>query len=197
MKVFSIVLTMSMAIGAFAHIPTLLKDYPSCDPLYIQAFQKNPSDELMQNYFRRAARSPRELLYLLRYYDTLAPYLPRNLQDPITLLERFISVYIAPPPPRPCPKKIKTKKVTLLGYIDQIDKDRQCYTFSLIYQVEGEKDQKDVTFILEDPWNFYVMIEHLANLMKRGRIPLIHRKVKMTQKLELKAPPVKKEKPGP
>ena len=156
-----------------AALAELREAYPACDRLYLPSLRNLPSDaKPYDDYFFFAAQDPLVLGILLEHHDRIATYLPRQYENPLQLLQRFIWSSRLPAATA-CPCGIERGRVHFRGYIEEMR--HGCYTVILFYTLPPDTTEHAASFSWSDPRSFGDAIRQIRGLMKQGEIPLIEK----------------------
>jgi hypothetical protein len=157
-----------------------IENYPKCDFFYVPLLKEK--DEIaFKNFFNNSGNEPIILLYFLRNYDAYEDILKKNKIDKIELLKRFLWAEQIEREKNFCPFNINSKKPKILGFQDEVSSE--CYKLFFLYSISEYNDS--IEFSSCEPILKEAIQEDLLNLMKRYKIPLVHRNIIETKQQKI------------
>ncbi len=149
-----------------------IENYPKCDFFYIPLL-KEKDENAFKSFFNNSGSDPIILLYLLRNFDVFEELLKKAKIDKLELLKRFLWAQQIEKKEKTCPFNLNSKKPKILGFQDEISSE--CYKLFLIYSFGEYNDS--IEFSSCEPILKENLQGDLSNLMKRYKIPLLHRNI--------------------
>ena len=153
-----------------AHLQESLKAHPGCDLLYLPLLrQRDP--QAFKDYTARSGADSLILLYLLRERETYHAELDAVHWGPMDILKRLFWINASAPKTDACPASIPLNRVVFDGYTDEMTEE--CYTASLSYHTGNIPLTVTIPFC--GPLDKETGAQDISDLMKRYKIPLLHR----------------------
>lgn len=160
---------------AIENLKKNIENYPECDFFYVPLIKEKDEDAI-KVFFKKSGTEPAILLYLLKNFDIYEEILKKLKIDKIELLKRFLWANHNEKKENLCPFNLNFKKITLKGFQDEISSE--CYKLFIIYAFEEYQDSIEFSSCM--PILKENLLEDLSSLMKRYKIPLLHRHIIQT-----------------